>query len=106
MPESAPVHREAVRVFAALSDENRYRIVQLLAERPELSCGAIGSELGLSPSLLSHHLSILEDVRVVERRKQGLWTLNRLRRDELQRHLEELGRLVSEDGAPASELPA
>ena len=106
MPESAPVHREAVRVFAALSDENRYRIVQLLAEQPGLSCGAIGSALGLSPSLLSHHLSVLEDVRVVERRKQGLWTLNTLRRDELQRHVEQLGRLVGRGEASAPELPA
>lgn len=99
MPESAPQSRETVRVLAALSDENRFRIVELLSREQELSCGAIGTALGLSPSLLSHHLSILEDVRVVERRKRGLWTLNRLRREELQRHAESLGRLAAlEDG--------
>lgn len=98
MPETAPPSREMLRVLAALSDENRYRIIELLASGDELSCGAIGEALGLSPSLLSHHLSVLEDVRVVERRKRGLWTLNRLRREELQRHARCLGRLAAADG--------
>lgn len=90
----APASREMVRVLAALSDENRYRIVELLSGVGELSCGDIGRALDLSPSLLSHHLSILEDARVVERRRRGLWTLNRLRRDELERHVHRLRNLV------------
>lgn len=90
---------ELVRVLTALADVNRYRIVELLATRAaELSCGAIGSALGLSPSLISHHLAVLEGAGIVDRRKSGPWTLNRLRRDELSRRLSLLERLARPDG--------
>jgi ArsR family transcriptional regulator, arsenate/arsenite/antimonite-responsive transcriptional repressor len=92
VPEPA---QETVRVLAALSDVNRYRIVELLAEQGELSCGAIGNALSLSPSLISHHLGVLEGAAVIQRRKDGLWTLNRLRRDELARRLSSLQRIVA-----------
>jgi ArsR family transcriptional regulator len=86
---------DVVAVFAALSDENRYRIVDLLStDNADLSCGAIGCALGLSPSLISHHLSVLESAGIIDRRKNGLWTLNRLRRDELSRRLAGLERLM------------
>jgi DNA-binding transcriptional ArsR family regulator len=87
--------QEVVRVLSALSDVNRYRIVELLATSGELSCGAIGTALGMSPSLISHHLSVLETASVIQRRKDGLWTLNRLRRDELSRMLSGLQRIVA-----------
>lgn len=92
-PEPQPAH-ETVRVLAALSDVNRYRIVELLAASGELSCGAIAGALELSPSLISHHLSVLETACVIQRRRDGLWTLNRLRRDELARRLAGLQRIV------------
>ncbi len=91
---------ELVRVLGALSDENRYRIVELLAEESELPCSAIGSRLGMSASLVSHHLGILESVGLIDRRKNGLWTLNRLCRDELSRHVGALGELVRPDAPP------
>lgn len=87
--------KDVVKVLSALSDENRFRIVELLSgSEVELSCGAIGSALGLSPSLVSHHLGVLEGAGVIERRKDGLWTLNSLRRDELSRRLDSLDRLI------------
>jgi DNA-binding transcriptional ArsR family regulator len=87
--------RDIVRVLAALSDVNRYRIVELLAGSGELSCGAIGTTLGLSPSLISHHLGVLEGAAIIQRRRDGLWTLNRLRRDELARRLSGLQRIAA-----------
>jgi DNA-binding transcriptional ArsR family regulator len=92
--EKAPV-QEVVRTMAALSDINRYRIVELLADSGELSCGAISTALSLSPSLISHHLGVLEGAAVIQRRKDGLWTLNRLRRDELSRRLSGLQQMVA-----------
>jgi len=89
-----PPARSVVRVLAALSDENRFRIVELLSQgHADVSCGSIGKSLGLSPSLISHHLGVLEAAGVIERRKNGLWTHNRLRREELSRHLAVLARL-------------
>lgn len=91
--ERTPV-QDVVRTMAALSDINRYRIVELLADSEELSCGAISTALTLSPSLISHHLGVLEGAAVIQRRKDGLWTLNRLRRDELSRRLTGLQQMV------------
>ena len=109
MEESQPTSREVVRVLAALSDENRFRIVELLAQRSdELSCGAIGKELDLSPSLLSHHLAILADAGIIGRRKNGLWTMNALKRSVIARQLDVLQGLIGASGrngqAPAMPL--
>lgn len=95
MKESHPTSRETVRVLAALSDENRFRIVELLAaEKKELSCGAISTALDMSPSLLSHHLAILSDAEIIGRRKNGLWTMNVLQRSVIQRQVETLQSLI------------
>jgi DNA-binding transcriptional ArsR family regulator len=106
--ESQATSREVVRVLAALSDENRFRIVELLAEREdELSCGSIGKALDLSPSLLSHHLAILADAGIIGRRKNGLWTMNGLKRSVIERQLEILDGLIgrSDNGSdPAVSL--
>ena len=87
---------DILRFMACLSEPRRYSIVRLLASSgADMSCGAIGTSIGLSPSLVSHHLSALEAAGVLERRRNGLWTLNRLRRDVLERHIATLSRLVS-----------
>ena len=95
MKDSPPTSRETVRVMAALSDENRFRIVELLAEeKQELSCGAISKALDMSPSLLSHHLSILADAEIIGRRKNGLWTMNVLQRSVIERQVRTLQSLI------------
>lgn len=101
MEETQPRSRETVRVLAALSDENRFRIVALLAsEQDELSCGAIGKALDISPSLLSHHLAILADAEIIGRRKNGLWTMNMLRRPVIERQVATLQALIHPNGQP------
>lgn len=95
MRESQPTSRETVRVLAALSDENRFRIVELLAtEKEELTCGAISRALNMSPSLLSHHLGILAEADIVGRRKDGLWTMNVLQRSVIERQVRSLQSLI------------
>jgi DNA-binding transcriptional ArsR family regulator len=97
--DSPTTPQETVRVLAALSDENRFRIVSLLAgETEELSCGAISKALSLSPSLLSHHLSILADAGLIGRRKNGLWTMNALERPVIERQLAALESLIARNG--------
>ncbi len=104
---SQSTSREIVRVLAALSDENRFRIVELLAERnDELSCGAIGDALDISPSLLSHHLAILADSGIIGRRKNGLWTMNALQESVIARQLEVLDELIRNGAGPRAGGPA
>ena len=95
MGETQPTSRDTVRVLAALSDENRFRIVELLAtEQQELTCGAISTALDMSPSLLSHHLGILADAGIIGRRKNGLWTMNVLQQAVIERQVETLQSLI------------
>jgi DNA-binding transcriptional ArsR family regulator len=60
-------------MFGALGAEPRLRIVRLLlAAHPEgLVVGEIGSELGIPPSTLSHHLDKLKNEGLVSVRRDG-----------------------------------
>jgi DNA-binding transcriptional ArsR family regulator len=87
--------KELVKTLAALSEENRFRIIELLLnEGSDLSCGEICKTLGISASLLSHHLTVLESAGLIDRHKNGSLRLNRLRRDEMSRRLHRLDSLM------------
>jgi DNA-binding transcriptional ArsR family regulator len=102
-PAGDPARHAQVRALAALSESNRYRIVELLAAQADLSCSAIARRLGLSASLLTHHLGVLEAAGIIERHQNALCTLNRLRRDVLAERLAGLQRLVApEESSPAN----
>jgi ArsR family transcriptional regulator, arsenate/arsenite/antimonite-responsive transcriptional repressor len=60
-------------MLAALGSEARLRIVRLLlAAHPDgLVVGEIGSELGIPPSTLSHHLDKLKNEGLVSVRREG-----------------------------------
>jgi ArsR family transcriptional regulator, arsenate/arsenite/antimonite-responsive transcriptional repressor len=59
------------KVFAALSDPNRLRIVELLREREELCGKEVAEALGISLSLYSHHARALREAGIITRRKSG-----------------------------------
>lgn len=69
------------RIFRALGDRNRLRMV-LILERGPLSVGEISSVLGLSQSNSSHHLRQLTDAGIVRRRGQRGWAFYGLNPDE------------------------
>ena len=64
---------EYVRVFKALSDANRIRILELLCESEECACVLL-DDLQISQATLSHHMKILTDSKIVSARKEGKWT--------------------------------
>jgi len=64
--------REYERMFKALSDKQRLRIVALLSRRP-LVVNDIKLMLRLSMPTISQHLSILRDADLVLDNKQGRW---------------------------------
>ena len=90
-------------VFKALASEHRREILRMLSEStPEegkTCCAAnevcackLSDHLGLSPSTISHHMSVLREAGLVTGRKDGLWTYYTLRRDVLGQAAEELKR--------------
>lgn len=69
--------RQIVRTTKALADENRIRIIGALTDRELCVCQLI-ELLGLAPSTVSKHLSILKTARLINSRKQGRWMYYRL----------------------------
>lgn len=53
-------------IFAALADQTRLRIVDLLT-LGDLSSSEIGTRIGLRSNLVAHHLGVLEAARIVVR---------------------------------------
>jgi len=56
----------AVRLFRALANPARYRIVELLAARNECIVGDLVDELPLAQSSVSEHLKVLKDAGIVQ----------------------------------------
>ena len=66
-----------MNIAKALSDQNRVRVLLVLKGRDLCVCQLI-ELLGLAPSTVSKHMSILKNARLVEWRKEGLWMHYRL----------------------------
>lgn len=61
---------EAARIFKALGDPTRIKILYLLAQE-ECSVGHITEVLEMSQSAVSHQLSTLRNLRLVKFRREG-----------------------------------
>lgn len=72
---------ERARVFAALADPNRLRLIEILASEDELCGTAMASRLGISIALLSHHWKILDDAGLVIRERRGQRQFCRVNRE-------------------------
>ncbi len=64
--------RQVTKLFKALSDPNRLRIVKMLQIRPLCVC-EITDILSLAPSTVSKHLAILRDAELIIDHKEGKW---------------------------------
>ncbi len=69
--------RQLVKIFKALSDTNRIRILKMLQVRPLCVC-EITDILNLASSTVSKHLSILRDAGFIIDEKEGKWVNYRL----------------------------
>jgi DNA-binding transcriptional ArsR family regulator len=70
------LHSET-RIFKALSDPNRLKIVKLLKEGELCAC-ELTIVLSSSQSTVSHHLSVLKSAGLIKERKEGKWSYFRL----------------------------
>jgi len=69
--------REILCISKALADENRLRALCALQAGELCLCQMI-ELLGLAPSTVSKHMSILRQARLIEGRKEGRWIYYRL----------------------------
>lgn len=66
-------------IFNALSDQNRRRIIELLAASGKLSASDISNKFKISSPAISQHLKILREARLVDMEKlaqKRIYTVN------------------------------
>ena len=69
----ATIYEERAKVFKALCDERRQRILELLHGGEKCACVLI-EEMGMPQSSLSYHMKILCESGIVTSREEGKWT--------------------------------
>ena len=84
--------QRAARVFHALSDETRLRILERLREGERCVC-ELTVVLGAAQSRLSFHLKTLKDAGLVTDRREGRWSYYALNPEALEPIAEALERL-------------
>ncbi len=65
-------------MFVALADPTRRSILELLANRGELSATAIYEQFSISPQAVSQHLKVLREANLVEMEKRAQTHMYRL----------------------------
>lgn len=65
------------KIFKALGDENRLRILEMLECGEKCACMLL-EEMHITQPTLSHHMKILCDANLVTGRKEGKWMHYRL----------------------------
>ena len=67
------VYEERAKVFKALCDARRQRILELLHGGEKCAC-VLMEEMGMPQSSLSYHMKILCESGIVTSREEGKWT--------------------------------
>ncbi|MGH9913865.1 MAG: ArsR/SmtB family transcription factor [Pyrinomonadaceae bacterium] len=68
------------KIFAVLADPTRLQMIEMLAQRGEISSSEIASSLSISLALCCHHSRALCEAGLISKRKDGqtkYYTLNR-----------------------------
>ena len=74
------------RVFKALSDPTRRRVLQLLRERPMLA-GELSEHFAVSKPTMSAHFAVLQEAGLIEAEKSGRTIVYRLKMSVLEEAL-------------------
>lgn len=81
---------EVVNLMKCLSDENRLKIASILySDGTKCGCELL-DELNISQSTLSHHMKILCECGLVNKRKDGRWYLYTIDKQKIDRLNEDI----------------
>ncbi|HZD66747.1 MAG TPA: metalloregulator ArsR/SmtB family transcription factor [Acidimicrobiales bacterium] len=73
-PMGASDAAEAARVFAALADPVRLRLLSIVASSAEVCSCELEAPLGKSQPTISHHTRVLAEVGLISGERRGRWT--------------------------------
>jgi DNA-binding transcriptional ArsR family regulator len=91
-----------ITVLKALSDENRFRLLELLLSK-DLCGRALAKTLGVSEAAVSQHLKILKEAGLVEAEKRSYWTHYSVQRDVLKQVVRQFEYLTRESALQSSQ---
>ncbi|UCH01374.1 MAG: winged helix-turn-helix transcriptional regulator [Candidatus Bathyarchaeota archaeon] len=74
------------RLLKAIANETRLKMLRLLSEREMCVC-ELTVALDMTQPTASHHLNILENMRLIKDRKEGRWVFYSVANRELVQHL-------------------
>ncbi len=78
--------KDLARVFKALADESRLRILNLIFRTGEICVCDIESITGFTQTKTSRHLLYLRNAQLVDSRQQGLWMLYSIAKPKNEEH--------------------
>ena len=78
---------ETDKVFAALADGNRRKIIELLHEE-NATLLELAAHFPISFQALSKHIKVLESAQIIDKKKQGKYRILSLNREALRPSLE------------------
>ncbi|NLZ38345.1 MAG: winged helix-turn-helix transcriptional regulator [Firmicutes bacterium] len=84
---------ELLEILKALSDESRYKLLQLLLQH-DYCVGALAQRLNISESAVSQHLKILRQAGLVKGDKRGYYTHYYVERELLRQAANDLEQLA------------
>ena len=93
------------RLFKALNDSTRRRILELLRRR-SMTAGEIAQACAVSKPTLSHHLDLLMQAELIEQEKAGQFRRYHLNTSVVEDLLVWLDRLVAQTKGPRVHAPA
>lgn len=67
------IYENNAKIFKALSDSNRLKIIDILSCGEKCACDILENFEFTQPTL-SHHMKVLMECGLVECRKEGLWS--------------------------------
>lgn len=90
--------KEYAKVFKALSDETRLKIIKMLSETEELCACKILESFNITQPTLSYHMKILVDSGLVLSNKVGFWMHYKVNLEKLNEITEFLENKLEEEG--------
>jgi ArsR family transcriptional regulator, cadmium/lead-responsive transcriptional repressor len=83
------------QLWSAIADPSRRRVLDLLVREGEASASSLADQVPFSRQAVSKHLTVLEDVGLISRRKQGREVLYRVEAARLDQATQAMAQLAS-----------
>ncbi|MFV0380059.1 MAG: ArsR/SmtB family transcription factor [Anaerorhabdus sp.] len=84
---------ELTMIFKALSDDQRFRIIEMLAKEEMCACKLL-EHFNFSQPTLSHHMKLLLSCNLVNCRKDGKWSYYSINIETYNKFTESISNLI------------